>query len=239
MISIIIPTLNEESVIERTLRSLKRLALPHEIIVSDGKSTDKTIEISRTLADKVVVYAGSARQTIAMGRNDGARAAKGDFLVFMDADAETLEPDTFFKHALEHFANDPKLVALTARLRVLPEHETWSDRLIFGMLTFNLRMLNNVFHRGESTGELQMMRRETFDAVDGFNESLVTREDGDMFLRLSKIGRTMLDPHLTVYHTGRRAHTIGWPRLLWTWMLNTVWFAIFKRAKSREWTVIR
>ena len=39
-------------------------------------------------------------------------------------------------------------------------------------------------------------------------------EDADMFRRLSTIGRTMIDPELTVLHTGRRAHQLGWPRLI-------------------------
>jgi hypothetical protein len=39
-------------------------------------------------------------------------------------------------------------------------------------------------------------------------------EDADMFRRLSTIGKTMIDPELTVLHTGRRAHQLGWPRLI-------------------------
>ena len=56
MISIIIPTLNEEGVIGKSISSLKsKLTLSNEIIVSDGKSSDKTTEIARQLADRVVV----------------------------------------------------------------------------------------------------------------------------------------------------------------------------------------
>ena len=87
MISIIIPTIKEEKVIGRTLRNLKsRLTIPHEIIVTDGKSTDKTVEIARGIADKVVEYTGTTRQTIAQGRNDGAKSAQGEYIAFMDAD---------------------------------------------------------------------------------------------------------------------------------------------------------
>jgi len=39
-------------------------------------------------------------------------------------------------------------------------------------------------------------------------------EDAYMFRRLSTIGKTMIDPELTVLHTGRRAHQLGWPRLI-------------------------
>ena len=99
-LSIIVVTLNEESVIKDTITSLKSLTIPHEIIVSDGKSTDKTAEIAKQYADKVVVYSGIPRQTIAMGRNDGAAAATGEFLVFLDADSRILHTDEFFNEAL-------------------------------------------------------------------------------------------------------------------------------------------
>ncbi|MBU6410140.1 MAG: glycosyltransferase [Verrucomicrobia bacterium] len=240
MISIIFVALNEEACIAQTIQSLKsRLTFPHEIIVSDGHSDDRTVEIAEKYADKVVRHRGTRRQTIAQGRNAGARAATGDFLVFMDADSRIPDPDPLFTRALAQFKAHPDLVALTARLRVYPADETLADRLMFGILNFNLRLMNNLFHRGESTGEFQMMPRRAFNAVGGFREDLVTREDADMFLRLSRIGRTRLDPGMTVYHSARRAHRLGWPRLLCTWMLNTLWVLLFDHARAREWEVVR
>jgi len=240
MISIIFPTLNEEKYIGRSLETLKtRMTLPHELIVSDGGSTDGTIEIARRWADRVVVYSGAGRQTIAAGRNDGAAAAWGDFLVFMDADSRIDQPDVFFAEALKQFNAHSEVVALTAKVRVYPETETIPDRLVFGMLSLNIRILNNVFHRGESVGEFQMIRREIFDRLGGFRSDLVTREDADMFLRLSRVGRTRLNPKLTVYHSGRRAHKIGWLRLLRDWSVNTIWVALFDKAFTKEWRVVR
>jgi glycosyltransferase involved in cell wall biosynthesis len=240
MISIVIPTLNEEKVIGKSLQALKsQLTIPHEIIVSDGRSNDRTIEIAGQWADRVVIYSGTGRQTIGCGRNDGAAAARGEFLVFMDADSRINDPDIFFSTALKQFQKHPKVVALTAKVRVYPEDETLMDRMVFGTLSFNIRVLNNFFHRGESVGEFQMMRKEIFDKLGGFRADLVTREDADMFLRLSQVGRTLLDPELMVYHSGRRAHEIGWPKLLWHWAVNTIWVALFDKAFASEWPVIR
>jgi glycosyltransferase involved in cell wall biosynthesis len=240
MISIVFPTLNEEKVIGDSLEALEsRMTIPHEIIVSDGGSTDKTVEIARQWADRVVIYSGMGRQTIAGGRNNGAAAARGEFLVFMDADSRIDDPDAFFAEALKQFEEHPKVVALTAKVRVYPEDETLMDRIVFGVLLFNVRVLNNLFHRGESVGEFQMMRKEIFDKLGGFRTHLITREDADMFLRLSLVGRTMLGPKLLVYHSGRRAHKIGWPKLLWDWAVNTIWVALFDKAFAKEWRVIR
>jgi glycosyltransferase involved in cell wall biosynthesis len=213
--------------------------MPHEIIVSDGRSTDKTVEIARQWADRVVIYSGIGRQTIGAGRNDGAAVARRGFLVFMDADSRIDDPDAFFAEALKQFEEHPKVLALTAKVRVYSEDETLVDRVVFDLLSFTVRVLNNLFHRGESVGEFQMMRKETFDKLGGFRTDLVTREDADMFLRLSQVGRTMLDPKLLVYHSGRRAHKIGWPKLLWDWAVNTIWVALFDKAFASEWRVIR
>jgi glycosyltransferase involved in cell wall biosynthesis len=240
MISIIFPTLNEEKVIGKLLQALKSgLTTPYELIVSDGGSVDKTVEIAREWADRIVVHSGPGRQTIAAGRNQGAAVARGKYLVFMDADSRISDPDFFFARALKQFEAHPRLVALTARVRVYTETETFMDRLVFDLLSLFIRLLNNVFHRGESTGEFQMIRKASFDKLGGFRSDLVTREDADMFLRLSRAGRTRLDSKLRIYHSGRRAHKLGWPRLLGDWALNTIWVALFDRAFATEWRVIR
>ena len=89
--SVVVPALNEESYIEDCLRSISNQTLPresYEIIVSDGASTDRTAEIARRYADKVIV---SERRGIWWGRNLGAKAAKGKYLVFIDADTRIKE----------------------------------------------------------------------------------------------------------------------------------------------------
>jgi len=68
---------------------------------------------------------------------------------------------------------------------------------------------NIVFNRGELLGEFQMIRREAFTRLGRLREDLVTIEDADRFSRLSKIGKTMIDPELMVLHSDRRAHQVG------------------------------
>jgi GT2 family glycosyltransferase len=84
-----------------------------------------------------------------------------------------------------------------------------------------------------------MIRAEAFRTVGGFDETLPAAEDMDLFRRLSKIGRTRFEGSLTVYHSGRRAHAIGWRTLLWQWFSNSVSVFAFRRSASKEWTVIR
>lgn len=239
MISIIIPTRNEEKILEKTLLNFKNgFTLPHEVIVSDGKSTDATLAIARKYADQVIEADPTKKQNIAVGRNTGAAAAKGDFLVFFDADCSILEPDKFFSLALKQFEK-PTISGLVTNIRVLKEHETKSDKIIMGIINWWYGVLNNVFHIGMAGGEFQMMRRETFKKIGGYNEHLVASEDVYMMAQLNKFGQTKLDRSLTVYHTGRRAHQVGWPKLLWQWFSNTVSMTFRGKAASGEWEVIR
>jgi glycosyltransferase involved in cell wall biosynthesis len=241
MLSIVIPTLSEEKIIGLTLSKLSaQLTISHEIIVSDGGSKDKTVEIAAKYTDRIVVYTGAKRQTIAQGRNDGARIARGEFLVFLDADCVLRDPDAFFKTAISNFESHGNLAGLTALLRVLPEKETLPDRIVTKALNSIVLLKNNVLHMPEVPGgEFLMIPRQAFEKVGGFDENLVTREDRDIFFRLSKIGRTRCDPRLTVFHTGRRAHHYGWPHMISLLVVNTLWFHLRGKIRSKEWTPVR
>ena len=84
MISIIIPTLNEEKEIEETLKNLEEPLRRGEIevIISDGGSTDATLEIVKRYTKKIVVHSGAKRQTISHAKNIGAAKAVGEYLLF-------------------------------------------------------------------------------------------------------------------------------------------------------------
>ena len=240
MLSIIIPTLNEEKVLEQTILSLRKLNIcKYEIIVSDGKSTDKTIEIAQRYADKVIIYNGDSRQTIAMGRNLGASIAKGDYLVFIDADVMIPDINHFFTKTLNSFTKSTKLVGLTVYVKVFPEMSTFSDRLIFGIMNSSFYFLNNILNIGSAIGEFQMIKRDTFKKLKGYNEQIVVGEDAEMFSRLSKNGKTHTEPSLYVMHTSRRAHNVGWSSLVIFWMKNTLCLRFYKRSSINEWKPIR
>lgn len=120
------------------------------------------------------------------------------------------------------------MVALTAYLRLVPRGETFGDKLVRGITNLGMRLKNNiVFNRGELLGEFQMIRREAFTRLGRLREDLVTIEDADRFSRLSKIGKTMIDPELMVLHSDRRAHQVGWPRLIFMWL---VFVSVYNRS---------
>jgi glycosyltransferase involved in cell wall biosynthesis len=240
MISIIIPTRNEEKGIEQILSTLKNtLTIPHEIIVSDGNSTDATVAIVQKYADKIVLQDKQRPKTIGTGRNQGAEAASGEYLVFLDADCTIPNPDAFFGRALNYFESHPKIVGLCAKIKVLPKCSTWMDKIVFGCVNETYAFFNNVLRIGAASGEFMMIKKTAFVKVGGFKERLAASEDINLFYTVSRIGRTHLLRSLVVLHTGRRAHAIGWPLLLSEWFANTISLIFRHKAATDEWKVIR
>lgn len=240
-LSIIIPTYMEEQFIERTLKNFAGLALPHEIIITDGGSTDKTLELVRTYTNKVVVWDRAAkgrRQRIGEARNLGAAVAQSEFFVFIDADVIIPEPQKFFSELLVAFDKNRKLVAVTTPLRPLAENHSLIDSLLSMPLNGFYILVNNLLHIGSASGEFQMIRAEAFRKLGGFNGEMVTAEDNDMFMRLSKIGRTLSYNKLFVTHTLRRPHKIGWLKLYGIWIKNG-FVGLFKKSAEGEWELVR
>lgn len=237
MISFIIPTLNEEKTIENTLKSIDAFSGEKEIIISDGKSTDRTVDIARKYAHKIIVHDGKTKQNIGQGRNEGAKVARGEYVVFVDADVIIPDMNQFIKKVKKYFDKDARLVAVTSGSTVLKELATIPDIIIFKLLAYYFSFLN-LIGLGAAGGEFQMIKKEAFVKVGGFDERLAVSEDMDLFWRLAKIGKTRLPLELKIYHTGRRAHKVGWPRLLWTWCSNTITAYFFKKSDD-EYEVIR
>lgn len=240
MISIIIPTKNEISVIEKTLKQFLSCEPGSlELIVSDGKSTDGTIEMARNCGAKVVIYSGEKRQTIGMGRNAGAKIATGEYLAFFDADITVPEPERFFGKCVALFESRPEILGFTAHLKVSPDRAHLSDRIVFSLVSLIYIIQNNFLRIGAASGECMIVRRSAFEKIGGFREDLPVSEDQDMFRRLAKIGRTYFNSDLTVYHTGRRIRKVGWPRLIVSWLLNgfSVW--VFGKSFHSVWEEVR
>jgi glycosyltransferase involved in cell wall biosynthesis len=239
LLSIVIPTLKEGGFLDRTLKNFNDLQIPHELIVSDGGSTDETLAIARRYTDKIVVWDKPRRQTFGEAKNAGAALAQGEYLVFIDADVIIPKPQAFFTELLAEFQKKPQVVALTVPLKVLPDYARRGDRFFMEPLNFWYFVSNNIFRYGNASGEFQMMRATTFKTVGGYREDLLGGEDTDMFNRLSKHGRTLLYWRLSAQHTCRRPHHTGWFKLYYMWMRQGIHVLLLNHSVNEEWKVIR
>lgn len=239
ILSFVIPTLREEQFLERTLKNLDTLQIPHELIITDGGSQDKTLDIARAHGAQTTVWAEPRRQTFGEAKNAGATLAKGEFLVFIDADVLIPSPQSFFEEALGAFTKNPKLVGITVPLKPWPENHSLVDAFFCAPLNWSYIFLNNILRSGNSSGEFQMVRTDVFRSMGGFSEHLVAGEDNELFRQLAKHGRTLSYWRLFVQHSLRRPHKLGWLRTYGIWIKNGLSVALRNKAAYKEWSVVR
>jgi len=243
--SVIIPTLDEEKRIGGLLAHLSpevRRRHGLEVIVSDGGSTDGTLATAEALADRVVVHPGPGRQTIAAGRNAGARVARGGLLLFFNADVRF--PDDLDGFLAAVLAAAERHGAATCRVGVHPSEATAADRLILGACDVVFCAMN-VVRLGMGRGECHAVRRAVFHAVGGYDEALAAGEDFDLYRRIARWGRrtgaarTRFLWEWTLWEDPRRYRHLGYARTLATWFTNTVAVTLLGRSFSRTWEPVR
>ncbi len=181
-ISIVIPTLNEGEYLEGCLKSINAQDFPGdvEIIIADGKSTDRTVKIAREYGAKVVV---EPKRTIAAGRQAGAKAASGDIVVFTDADARP-KPG-WLMHLCEPFSKGDAVVCTYGTLSLYDYRRT---AFFFGNVMSAYLFWADVFGIAAGAGSNMAVRKDVFHKIGGFDPELITGEDIEIQTRLRKYG---------------------------------------------------
>jgi glycosyltransferase involved in cell wall biosynthesis len=239
-ISVIIPTLNEEKLLERMLLQftpglVERYGI--ELVVSDGGSTDRTLEIADARAHTVIRNREGVKQTIAMGRNIGARSARGRVFVFLNADTLVGDPESFFRTVAAEIAATG-LSAITCRVEVYPDERRASDRAFHGFYNWFFAMMNRV-GMGMGRGECHIMTREVFERVGGYADRIAAGEDYDMFRRLESVGRLRFLETIVVYESPRRYRRYGYLYVTVSWFLNFLAVFFLRRSILSEWKPVR
>jgi glycosyltransferase involved in cell wall biosynthesis len=240
MISVIIPTLNEEKLLERMLRQFAPSLVERyhlEIVVSDGGSVDRTLAIARLHAHTVVCNGEGIKQTIAMGRNIGARNARGSVFVFLNADTLIADPEFFFA-TIEAEIAAPGLAALTCSVEVYPDERRPVDRAFHGFYNWFFAAMNGV-GMGMGRGECHIMRREVFESVNGYADRIAAGEDYDMFRRLERMGRVRFLHGVVVYESPRRYRRYGYLYVTVSWFVNFLAVFFLRRSILSEWKPVR
>ncbi|MFH1234664.1 MAG: glycosyltransferase [Candidatus Diapherotrites archaeon] len=202
IISVVVPTLNEGGFIGKCLESLANQSLPreeYEIIVSDSSSEDRTVQIAKKLADKVVVC---KRVSAGFGRNFGAKQAKGKYIVFIDGD--TRASRTFLEGVKESLEN---AVASTGPISAL-EKDSIVMRAYYKMWSLQNR-ITVLIHFPLFPGFNFAVRRGIFEREKGFLTGNITTEDLELSLRLKKKGRIAFSNKMLVYTSTRRIRELG------------------------------
>jgi rSAM/selenodomain-associated transferase 2 len=221
-LSVIIPALDEEASIARVIRSCRE-AGPCEVVVVDGGSRDRTVEIARGEADAVI----AAPRGRAAQMNAGAAVARGEVLLFLHAD--TLLPGRSVPAVLDAL-QDPEVIGGAFRVRLAAS--PGAGRYVRATLGVTGRMIGAraAVSRSYSGDQAIFARAEAFRAVGGFPE-IPLMEDVELSRRMRRAGKTVLLP-LRVETSGRRWEAWGPLRtVLFMWRLRIGY--LFGRTPSR------
>jgi len=179
MLSIIIPTHNEENYLPKLLKSIKEQNFSdYEIVVADANSTDKTREIAASFGAKIVNGGLPGA-----GRNRGAEAARGDIFLFLDADV-FLPDNNFLNDVLKEFL-ERKLEMATCRLK--PDGGKLIDTFFHKFYDFYVTAMIKIIPH--APGFFILITKNLFNEIGGFDETITLCEDTDLTVRAAKKGR--------------------------------------------------
>lgn len=191
-ISVIIPALNEASVIGAALRHIPPTE-DIEVIVADGGSCDSTVRVAEAFGARVFQTNGGRANQM----NFGAAVARGEILLFLHAD--TRLPADFGRLVRETLSR-PGVVAGAFRLRI--DSPRWSLRVVEALANFRSSSLKMPY--GD---QALFLRVRHFRTAVGFSK-LPIMEDFELVRRLGRWGRIALAP-AAVLTSARRWERLG------------------------------
>lgn len=209
MISFVIPAKNEEHYIADCLRSIMAQSdcEPFEIIVVDNNSTDRTLSVVKQVCPSAII-ATETRAGASAARHRGFLEAKGEWLVFLDADVRLPDP-LWLRRVLNKIAVTPRLVALSTHYHYFDL--LWHQKClqIFGQFVFLypwLFIVNTLLRRNATlVGGIMVIKKTALIQIGGFNP------ERDFFVdeviiasRLCRLGRIIVSPRFWVRTSGRR-----------------------------------
>src|SRR6266568_5459217 len=236
-VSFVMPVRNEEDYIRASLKSLVDQNYPAsdcEIIVVDGRSSDRTREIVEEIRhqNSQVRCLDNPAGIVPTAMNIGIRAARGE--VIIRADGHNVYPR-------DYAANCVKYLEETGADNVggpwvtVAADESFSARLVAAVLSSPFGVGNSKFRTSREEGFVDTVpfgafRREIFDRIGMYNEKLVRNQDNELNARIRKAGgRIYLTPALTTYY-----HPVKKFLSLLKYAFKTSQWHIFTLRENRE-----
>lgn len=200
MISVIIPTYNRYSFLEKAVKSVLKQSLENfELLIVDDGSDDGTKELIQSFSDERIRYFYQGNRGVSAARNKGIVESRGYLMAFLDSD------DCWKEKKLE---KQLKFMKSTSSI-ISHTQELWYRRgKILNQKKKHRKCAGNLFEKSLEMCSISistvMVRKSLFDDVGLFDESLPACEDYDMWLRItSKYPVHLLDEELTVKDGGR------------------------------------
>lgn len=212
MISVVIPTFNEEENIAQCLVSLRHQTVPrseYEIIVVDGGSKDRTCEIAKKYADRVFIQTSPG---VGGARNDGIMAAAGEIVATTDADC--ILPPSWIATIRRGFEEDG-VVQLYGPVYPIETGIRNSLSLAVANTFSRIGYYTRIFYY--TLGCNTAFRKEAVIKA-GLYRCIDAGDDVEIALRMSRLGRVKFSGGLKVGFSMRRYQQYGSLKSLYEWM---------------------
>jgi glycosyltransferase involved in cell wall biosynthesis len=223
-VSVIVPTWNEEKYLPRCLSSLvnQKDREQFEIVVVDGGSTDRTVDVAEKYADKVLVKPGAP---VGTARNNGAQHAEGEILAFIDAD--TMASNHWIRQIADTLHENPAAAGVTGP--TYPYEGTQLDNVLYHMATGWAQRLSLILGFPHVAGFNCAYRKNAFWNAGGFDEDRELSEDVMLSLRIKREGQILFNPEMVAYTSLRRIQKLGYPYLTTYYVINTIALMLFHK----------
>lgn len=184
-VSVIIPTYNRRELVQRAIGTvLAQTREVQEIVVIDDGSTDGTGDaLAQAFGDRIL-YVRQVNRGVSAARNQGLRIARGRFLALLDSDDEWLPEKT--QRQVEWLQDRPEFgMVLCDVIRTDSTGKPVDRFRRREQMPIDGDVLRWVLLNPALAPASAMMRREVYESVGGFDESLPTGEDLDFHLRVA------------------------------------------------------
>ncbi|HET7529247.1 MAG TPA: glycosyltransferase [Candidatus Saccharimonadales bacterium] len=216
-VSVVIPAYNEATYIDRLLSALSRQKdVDFEVIVSDAESRDGTKEIVDSFKGRLQIsFYEAPPKGPAFGRNQGAGHARGEWLLFFDADVDL--DDELFIRKLVDGALSRSWSTASGQLKV-------GGNSFLGKIGHNQGYLNFMAHTKHPImqGYCMLTKRRVLKDLGGFNENIKYGEDNDYATRSAKYGFGFVKDAFYIVDP-RRYEQEGWKLLA-----KNMWHEIYR-----------
>jgi glycosyltransferase involved in cell wall biosynthesis len=198
-VSVIVPCYNAGKYVQQSVESILRQSWEDlELIIVDDASRDNSVEVIKELAGRdarIKLLVHDRNCGVSRSRNDGLRAAQGDFIAFCDAD-DVWKPEKL-KSQIEFLANNPAYDVAYCDAQIIDATGALTGRLFSGQFPPPLNPSGDLFEELCTRNFINMqtvcLRRDAAGQAVFFDEGIRWVEDWWQWIRLSRSHRFVYD----------------------------------------------
>jgi glycosyltransferase involved in cell wall biosynthesis len=228
-VSVVVPAYNEEKLLPKCLKSLRKQSYPCEVVVCDNGSSDRTYEIAQKHADKALV---ERKRGALHAINKGAKSASGDLIAITGADC--VVPPDWVKNFVRFF-RDPEVITCYGPVDPLEgRHHRY-----FSMMNYAEKICIRLGLWFVIQGANCMIRHDVLVKVGYFDTDVEVFEENGFFKKIRKLGKVKFVSKNPIKASGRRVDECGKLRLVMLGAGQMLKLTLFKRTGTSKFKVVR